>query len=385
MLPDMKQYSYGHQSISESDINAVVKAMRSNFLTQGPLVKKFEETLCQYTGAKYAVVVTNGTVALHLAVSALEIESDNEVITSPNTFLASANCAVYVGGKVRFADIDQATANIDPKNIEKQITSKTKVIIPVHFAGQSCDMQVIQKIAKKHNLKIIEDAAHAIGSDYKDTKVGSCKYSDLTTFSFHPVKTITTGEGGAIMTNNEGLYEKLQMLRSHGTTKNPKRLYKNDGQWYYEMQTLGYNGRLTDIQSALGISQLKRINRFKDKRRKIVETYKILLSTDERFSFLDEKLYSNACFHLCPLLVNFDIVKKSKREIFIELSLHGINLQVHYIPVHTQLFYKNYGYKTGDYPIAEDYYKRTMSLPLYTDLTISDVKYIVKTIKEVVK
>ncbi|MDR2643659.1 MAG: DegT/DnrJ/EryC1/StrS family aminotransferase, partial [Planctomycetaceae bacterium] len=196
----MKQYGYGHQSISEADINAVVKAIRSEFLTQGPIVAKFEEALCQYTGAKYAVAVANGTVALHLAMLALEIEPNDEVITSPNTFLASANSVVYAGGKPTFADIDSTTANIDPKNIEKQITSKTKVIIPVHFAGQSCDMQAIQNIAKKHSLKIIEDAAHAIGSDYKNTKIGSCRYSDLTTFSFHPVKTITTGEGGAIMT-----------------------------------------------------------------------------------------------------------------------------------------------------------------------------------------
>jgi UDP-4-amino-4,6-dideoxy-N-acetyl-beta-L-altrosamine transaminase len=381
----MKQYGYGHQSISEADINAVVKAMRSEFLTQGQTVAKFEEALCQYTGAKYAVAVANGTVALHLAMSALEIETNDEIITSPNTFLASANCVVYVGGKPKFVDIDSLTANIDPKNIEKQITSKTKAIIPVHFAGQSCDMQAIQNIAKKYNLKTVEDAAHAIGSDYRNTKIGSCQYSDLTIFSFHPVKTITTGEGGAIMTNNENLYEKLLMLRSHGMTKNPKRLQKNDGQWYYEMQLLGYNGRLTDIQSALGISQLKRIDKFKSKRRKIVETYKMLLEKDERFSFLEEKPYSDACFHLCPLLVNFETVKKTKREIFTELSSHGINLQVHYIPVHTQPFYKNYDYKIGDFPLAEEYYKKTMSLPLYIDLTTGDVKYIVKKIKEIVK
>ncbi|MDR2438722.1 MAG: UDP-4-amino-4,6-dideoxy-N-acetyl-beta-L-altrosamine transaminase [Planctomycetaceae bacterium] len=385
MPPNMKRYGYGHQSISEADINIVVKAMRSEFLTQGPLVAKFEEALCQYTGAKYAVVVANGTVALHLAMLVLEIEPNDEVITSPNTFLASANCVVYANGKPKFADIDSATANIDPKNIEKQITQKTKAIIPVHFAGQSCDMQAIQNIAKKYNLKIIEDAAHAIGSNYKNTKVGSCKYSDLTTFSFHPVKTITTGEGGAIMTNDKNLYEKLLMLRSHGMTKNPKRLHKNDGQWYYEMQLLGYNGRLTDIQSALGISQLKRIDQFKSKRRKIVETYKTLLGNDERFSFLKEKLYSDACFHLCPLLVNFGVVKKTKREIFVELSSHGINLQVHYIPVHTQPFYKNYGYKLGDFPLSEEYYKKTMSLPLYTDLTQCDIKYITKIIQNIVK
>ncbi|MDR0392270.1 MAG: UDP-4-amino-4,6-dideoxy-N-acetyl-beta-L-altrosamine transaminase [Planctomycetaceae bacterium] len=381
----MKQYGYGHQSISESDINAVIKAMRSDFLTQGPLVVEFEEALCRYTGAKYAVVVANGTVALHLAMLVLGVGSGDEVITSPNTFLASANCVIYVGGEPRFADIDCLTANIDPQDVERRVTSRTRAIIPVHFAGQSCDMAAIQGIARKYNLRVVEDAAHAIGSDYNGVKVGSCRYSDLTTFSFHPVKTITSGEGGAIMTNDVDLYERLKVLRSHGMTKSPEWLQKDVGQWYYEMQLLGYNGRLTDIQSALGISQLKRIDKFKSKRRKVVDLYRLLLGGDSRFLFLEEGIYSDACFHLCPLLVNFGEVRKTKREIFSELSLFGINLQVHYIPVHTQPFYKKYGYKLGDFPLSEEYYEKTMSLPLYNDLTTSDIKYIVKKIKEVVK
>ena len=385
MKEAQKKHPYGRQSISESDIRSVVTVLRSDFLTQGPLVGKFEESLCRYTGAKHAVAVANGTIALHLATLALNIGRGDEAITSPNTFLASANCIAYCGGNPTFADIEPTTANIDPKNIETKITSKTKAIIPVHFAGQSCDMAAIQKIARKYGLKIIEDAAHAIGSDYKDSKVGSCKYSDLTTFSFHPVKTITTGEGGAIMTNDDELYEKLLMLRSHGMTKSPKRLEKNGGAWYYEMQMLGYNGRITDIQSALGISQLKRLEKFKAKRRKLVETYRKLLEGDERFSMLEEKSYSNTCFHLCPALLNFDIVRKSKKEIFSDLATNGIHLQVHYIPVSTQPFYKGRGFKDGDYPNAEEYYRCAMSLPLYADLTVSDVRYIVKTIKEVVR
>ncbi|MGL6194885.1 MAG: UDP-4-amino-4,6-dideoxy-N-acetyl-beta-L-altrosamine transaminase [Thermoguttaceae bacterium] len=382
---DTKKYTYGHQSISQADIAVVIETLRSDFLTQGPCVAEFERTLCDYTGAKYAVAVANGTVALHLAALALGIHSGDEVITSPNTFLASANCIAYCGGTPKFADIESETGNIDPKKIEASITAKTKAIIPVHFAGQSCNMQAIRRIAKKHDLKIIEDAAHAIGSDYNDTKVGSCKYSDLTTFSFHPVKTITTGEGGAIMTNDGNLYEKLLMLRSHGMTKTPQRLEKNDGPWYYEMQTLGYNGRLTDIQAALGISQMKRLEKFKAKRRKIVEMYKKMLGGDDRFGFLEEKQYSNACFHLFPLLLNLDEVKKTKKEIFVDLSSRGINLQVHYIPVHTQPYYREQGFREGDFPLAEEYYHKTLSLPLYPDLASADIRHIVRVVKEVVR
>ena len=385
MPPESRKYSYGRQSISEADIRSVTEALRSDFLTQGPLVGQFEESLCRYTGARYAVAVANGTVALHLAALALGISPGDEAVTSPNTFLASANCVVYCGGNPVFADIEPATANLDPKKIEAKITPNTKAIIPVHFAGHPCDMAAIQKIAKKHRLKVIEDAAHAIGSDYKDSKVGSCRYSDLTTFSFHPVKTITTGEGGAITTNDNELYEKLLMLRSHGMTKNPKRLKKNDGPWYYEMQTLGYNGRITDLQAALGLSQLKRLETFKKKRRKLVEAYRKLFDNDERFAMLEEKTYSNACFHLCPLLLNFEVVKKTKKEIFASLAERGIHLQVHYIPVHTQPFYQARGFKDGDFPHAEEYYRRTMSLPLYADLSVSDTRYIARTIKEVVR
>ncbi len=380
-----KIYPYGKQSISLQDIWEVIKVLRSPFLTQGPKVKEFEKTLCNYVGAKYCVVVSSGAAALHLAMLSLGLKSGDEAITSPNTFVASANSILYAGGMVKFADIEESTANIDPEEIKKQITPKTKAIIPIHFAGQSCDMERIGKIAKEHNLFFVEDAAHAIGSEYKGSKVGSCKYSDMTIFSFHPVKTITSGEGGAIMTNNSELYEKLLMLRTHGITKDSTKFTRKDGPWYYEQQMLGFNYRLTDIQCALGISQLKRIDKFIRRRREIVDFYKKEFAGDERFSFLEEKEYSKAAFHLCPILINFDLIKSSKKELFTKLQEQGLSLQVLYIPVHTQPFYQKLGFKFGDFPKAEKYYQKTIVLPLYPDLKDSDLKYIVKTFKSVVK
>jgi perosamine synthetase len=376
-----KKYTYSKQHISFKDVWSVVKILYSPWLTQGPKVKTFEDDLCKYTGAKYAVAVANGTAALHLAAICLNLQSNDEVITSPITFLASANCALYAGGKIKFADIEPETANIDPNEIEKQITSKTKAIIPVHFAGQSCDMEKIYALAQKHNLKIIEDAAHALGSNYKNTKVGSCKYSDMTIFSFHPVKTITTCEGGAITTNNKDIYEKLLALRTIGITKNPKLLTKNDGPWYYETHYLGFNYRLSDIHSALGVSQLKRLDKFKEKRKTIVEAYRNAFADDERFSLLEEKSYSSASFHLCPLLIHFEKIKLNKKLLFKKLKEAGLYLQVHYIPVHTQPLYKKLGFKESDFPNAEKYYQKTISLPLYFKLTKKDVRYIVNTIK----
>jgi UDP-4-amino-4,6-dideoxy-N-acetyl-beta-L-altrosamine transaminase len=380
----MKHYYYGKQSLSLADIWAVIKVLRSPWLTQGPKVREFEQALCDYTGAKYCVVVANGAAALHLALLSLELPQGAEGITSPNTFVASANAILYAGGSVRFADIEESTANIDPEEIKKQITSKTKVLIPVHFAGQSCDMEKIQRIAKEHNLFIVEDAAHAIGSEYKDSKVGSCKYSDIAIFSFHPVKTITSGEGGAIMTNNKALYEKLLMLRTHGITKDPNKFTKNDGPWYYEQQLLGFNYRLTDIQCALGISQLKRLDSFVKRRREIVDFYKKTLEQDERFSFLEEKNYSKAAFHLCPILINFECVKTNKKDLFEKLQKNGLHLQVLYIPVHTQPYYQKLGFAWGDYPRAERYYQKTMALPLYPSLRDRDLKKIVTILKRIV-
>lgn len=364
----MKTYSYGKQNISEDDIKSVIEVLKSPYLTCGPKVKEFEKAICDYTGAKYCVALNSATSALHVAMMALGIQEGDEVITTPITFLASANCARYCGADVKFADIESDTANIDPDEIEKHITDKTKAIIPVHFAGQSCDMEKIYKIAQKHNLKIVEDAAHAIGSEYKGKKVGCCEYSDMVVFSFHPVKTITTAEGGAVVTNNKELYEKLCAYRSHGMHK--------DGEmantWEYEMRELGYNYRMTDVQAALGISQLKRLDEFKKRRREIVDFYNKNLNIEH----LIEKDFSNACFHLYPILI------ENRKDFYFKARQKGLFLQVHYIPVHTQPYYKNLGYKMGDYPKAEEYYRKCISLPLYPDLKDEDLIEITKRIKE---
>lgn len=368
MFNSCKHYPYGKQLLDFKDYLAVLSTLKSDFLTCGPKVKEFEKAICDYTGAKYCVSVANGTAALHVAMLALGLKQGDEAITSPITFLASSNCVLFTGATVKFADIDSETANISPGEIEKQITNKTKVIIPVHFTGQSCDMEKIQTIAKKHNLFVVEDAAHAIGSDYKDTKVGSCKYSDMTIFSFHPVKTITTGEGGAITTNNKELYEKLIAYRAHGMHKDGKMKFN----WEYEMRELGYNYRLTDIQAALGISQMKKLEKFKKRRREIVDYYNKNLGLPH----LIEKDFSNACFHLYPVMV------RNREEFYQNAKDVGLNLQVHYIPVHTQPYYLELGFKEGDYPNAEIYYKRCISLPLYPSLTNSDLKEIVKRVKD---
>ncbi len=377
-----KTYSYGRQTISWRDVWEVAKALRSAWLTQGPTVVEFEKEICRYTGAKYAVAVANGTAALHLTTLVLNLQPQDEIITSANTFLASANCVLYVGAKAVFCDIDPETGLLDLNDLARKITDKTRAIIPVHFAGQSCDMEKIAKLKQGKNIFIIEDAAHAIGSKYHKEYVGNCCYSDMTIFSFHPVKTITTAEGGAITTNNPDLYEKLMILRSHGMTKDSKYLTHNDGPWYYEMHWLGFNYRLTDIQAALGISQMKQLEQFKKRRREIVMLYRNFFAGDERFKLLAEKEYSEAAFHLCPLLIDFSKIKITKRELFEKLKARGITLQVHYIPVPNQPFYQKLGNKPEEFPHANAYYQSEFSLPLYPVLTNKDISHIVQVIKE---
>lgn len=377
---------YGHQYIDDSDIEAVVKVLKSDYLTQGPSVTQFEKTICEITGAKYCVSVSNATAGLHIAVAALELGEGAEGITTPNTFLASSNCMVYNNVKPVFADINPVSYNIDSAEIEKHITDKTKLLIPVHFAGLPCEMDKISVIAKKNNLHVIEDAAHAIGSQYADgSYVGNCKYSDMTVFSFHPVKTITTGEGGAVTTNDEKLYQKLCMLRSHGTTKDENLLTKNPGPWYYEMQTLGFNYRMTDMQAALGCSQLAKLDWFKKRRREVVAAYNNVFTGMKYLKTPTEPKEVSSCFHLYAVQIDFEALGKTRPQVMQELRDRGIGTQVHYIPVPTQPFYKEtYGYKDGDYPIAEKYYEQELSLPLYPGLSDEDVKSVIKAVKEVI-
>ena len=374
---------YGRQSISEEDIQAVVDVLKSDFLTQGPQVAAFEKSICDYTGAKYCVVVANGTAALHIAVASLELPVGSEGITSPITFTASATSMAYCGLEPRFADIDETTLCLSPKAFKNAINPKTRLVTPVHFAGRVCDMALINLIAKAKGIRIIEDAAHAIGSDYQDGgKVGSCKYSDMTIFSFHPVKTITTGEGGAVTTNNPELYARLQLLRSHGITKDPCLLQKNPGPWYYEMQSLGFNYRMTDIQAALGVSQMKRLDMFKARRLEIIKQY------NEGFRALSwlntpcETFQESFCYHLYIVRIDWEKLGKSRVDVMAELKGKGILTQVHYIPVHTQPFYQqNYGTKVGDFPCAEAYYEQALSLPLYQGMEDSDVKHVIDSVK----
>ena len=376
---------YGHQSISEDDKLAVLRVLESDFLTQGPEVEAFEHALCAYTGAKYCVCVSNGTAALHIAVAALEIPEKSCGITSPITFAASANCMIYNGMIPVFADIDPVTNCLDPEKTEDKITPQTRLLIPVHYAGAVCDMARFAEIARKHHLHIIEDAAHAIGSEYAEGgKVGCCKYSDMTIFSFHPVKTITCGEGGAVMTNDPGLYERLKMLRSHGITKNG--MLQNPGPWYYEMQMLGFNYRMTDLQAALGRSQLARIDSFASARRKIVSLYNRVFSGISCLSVPSDAALDRECRHLYPLRIDFSSLKKSRKDFMFDLKSLDIGTQVHYIPVYWLPYYeKRFGCRKGMCPEAESFYEQELSLPLYPAMTEEDSDRVISGVKECIR
>ncbi len=378
--------NYGKQWIDQDDIESVIAVLKSDYLTQGPAVSDFEKAVSDYTGARYSVAVSNGTAALHIAVKALNVKNGMEGITSPNTFVASANCLVYNNLKPVFADIEKDTYNINPDEIIKKLTEKTKIIIPVHFAGRTCSMERIKKIAMKNNQFIIEDAAHAFGSDYADgSKVGNCKYSDMTVFSFHPVKIITTGEGGVITTNNRRIYDILILLRSHGITKNDCDLSENLDPWYYEMQYLGFNYRMTDIQAALGISQLKKIDFFKKRRSEIIEKYNLSFSNIKWLKTPMEDSIGS-CFHLYVVQIDFEKIGKNRALVIEIIKSKGIGTQVHYIPVHTQPYYKkSFSYKWGDYPIAENYYRKTLSLPLYPKMKEADVNEVIESILDLDK
>ena len=383
--------SYGRHWIDENDIQAVAEVLRSDRITQGPKVEEFERELSDYCCAKYAVALSSGTAALHVACLAAGIGPGDEVITSPNTFVASANCAAYCGARPVFADINIDTYNISPEEIEKKITKHTKAIIPVHFAGQSCDMEAIQQIVKaaekKYGRKIyvIEDACHALGSEYRNKKVGCSEYSDMSVFSFHPVKHITTGEGGMVVTNDEQLGGKIRMLRSHGITSDCNVIGSLSGPWYYEQRLLGFNYRITDIQCALGISQFKKLSRFKQRRRNIVEHYNDAFLDLKYVTIPFEKKECNSNFHLYVLLVNFNALGMTRSEFMSLLKDKDICTQVHYIPVHTQPFFKDrFNTKPGDCPVAEQYYEECISLPLYPAMDDHQIKKVINTVKQIV-
>mgnify|MGYP001457602447 CR=1 FL=1 len=377
--------NYGKQSINRDDINAVVETLSSDWLTQGPKIREFELALADYCGAKYAVAVSNGTAGLHLSNLVINSNPKTKIITVPITFLATANSIIYADKDPAFVDICENSFTMDCKELDRVFSENNhySAIIPVHLGGVICDMESIKNIANKNNCWVIEDACHALGGEWIDStgkkqKVGNCSYSDLTIFSFHPVKQITTGEGGAITTNNKELYEKLLLLRTHGMTKDSRILNENHGGWYYEMHTLGYNYRITDFQAALGIEQLKRNDEWVKARRALVENYDTAFKNIKEIRPQnhpdDDKGYS---YHLY-------IIQCEKRlHLYEYLKKNGINTQVHYIPIHLQPYYKNrYGYKPGDYPISEKYYEDALSLPLYPKLKNLDQKKIISLVKK---
>lgn len=367
---------YGRQTIDEADIEAVVKVLKSDFLTTGPVIEEFERRVAEYTGAKYAVAIANGTAALHAACFAAGIGEGDEVITSPITFAASANCALYCGATPVFADIDPKTYNIDPQDIERKITERTKAIIPVHFTGQPCDMDEIHAIAKKHGLMVIEDGAHALGAEYKGAKIGGL--SDMTEFSFHPVKHITTGEGGMILTNNEELYERLKLFRTHGITRDVRFMEKNDGPWYYEQIDLGYNYRITDFQCALGISQMDKLPGFLARRREIARIYDEAFAGKSNIEIPFQKEGCTNAYHLYVMRV-----KNGKRkEVFEQLRGAGIGVNVHYIPVYKHPYYQKHGYDNVCCPNAEAYYNECISIPMYPALTAEEQQYVIEKVME---
>ena len=373
--------AYGKQKIDEDDINSVVKVLKGDYLTTGPIVSEFENSVAKYVGTKYAVAVSNGTAALHMACYAAGISEGDEVLVPAITFAASSNCVLYCGGKPVFIDIDPKSYNIDINKIKEKITSKTKAIIPVDFAGQSVDMDLILKIAEEYNLIVIEDAAHALGSEYKNEKVGSKAH--MTEFSFHPVKPITTGEGGVVVTNSKELYEKMILFRSHGITRNSELMTENQGPWYYEQIDLGYNYRLTDIQSALGLSQIKKLDDFILKRREIVNKYNEAFKDLKEIVTPFENEYSKSGHHIYVLLLNLDKLKCGRKEIFEALQAENIGVNVHYLPVYLHPYYKKLGYKKGECPVAEDIYNRMITIPLFPSMSDKDIKDVIEAVKKV--
>lgn len=372
---------YSRQWIDKDDVQEVIKVLKSPFITQGPKIKEFEESLAKYCGTKYAVVFSSGSAALHSAYYASGIQKGDEVITTPLTFAATANMVIAVGAKPVFADIDLETGNLDPKDVEKKITKKTKAIVAVDYAGLPVNIAAFKKIARKHNLVFIEDGAHSLGASYGKKKIGGL--ADMTMFSFHPLKSITTAEGGAITTNNKKYYEKLLLFRSHGITKDKTKLQKKGAPaWYHEMQDLGFNYRITDIQATLGISQMKKLNFFVKKRHSVVNRYQDELKSLKNFILPKEEGNHISSWHLFAIRLIKD--KKHLRDmVFEELQKEGIGVQVHYIPVYHHPYYKTLGYKKGICPNAELFSESEISIPVFPSLSSKDQKIVIKALRRV--
>ena len=375
---------YGRQWINKEDIRAVTETLRSDFITCGPKVDEMERALEAYTGAKYAVAVSNGTAALHCACLAAGIGPGDEVITTPLTFAASANCILYCGAKPVFADINPDTYNIDPQAIRKKITDKTKAIVAVDFTGQAVEHDEIRKICDEYNLVFIEDAAHALATKYNGRQVGSL--ADMTCFSFHPVKTITGGEGGAVTTNNEELFHKILLAHTHGITHNEEFMEDapHEGPWYYEQVSLGYNYRITDFQAALIVSQMKKLDAFAARRKAIVKKYDAAFSAVPEIIVQKEIPQSETCRHLYIIRLNLDRLNCTRREFFDAMSAENVQCQIHYVPVYWFPYYQHLGYTKGLCPNAEEIYKGIMSIPLYPKMTEQDVSDVIRAVKKVI-
>ena len=379
---DKKLY-YGHQYIDDKDINAVVEVLKSDYLTCGPKIEEVEKKLCKITDAKHACLISNGTAALHVALQAIGVGEGDEIITTPLTFAASANCGLYCGAKVVFADVNEETYNIDPASVKEKITDKTKAVVAVDFTGQAVELDELLSICHEKGIKLVEDGAHSIGTKYKGRKVGSI--ADVTTFSFHPVKTVTCGEGGAIMTNDDEIAKRLYLYRSHGITRETDLMVREpDGPWYYEQIGLGMNYRMTDMQAALLGSQLDKLEIFSNRRSQIVKTYDQAFSKVDGLIVQKEIAESDTTRHLYILRLDLNKLKCTRREFFDAMNAENICCNVHYIPVYRHPYYEQLGYKKGLCPVAEKIYEGIMSLPLYYSLTDEDVNDVIEAVKKLV-